>query len=473
MSPQKTSPKQKQTVTQQRALQLETLDERLAKGKSLRDILPRKEQSAWQASAKRRDPIAILESGSRGRIEELIPVRYGRMLKSPFAFFRGSAAIMAADLSTTAVTGIRVQACGDCHLMNFGAYATPERNLIVDINDFDETLPAAWEWDVKRLATSFVLACRENGFKPAVAAGAAEVLGCSYREAMHEFAEMRVLDVWYSKMDLASFVKGVSEEELRKDVLNYIAKQKQKSILEYMVPKLTVAENGRRRFKDVPPYFYHSEDQRGKNFMDIAQRTFMDYKTSLSPDRQVLLDRYQLSDVAMKVVGIGSVGTYCAVLLLYGSPDDPLILQAKEARPSVLEEHAGKSKCSNHGQRIVLGQRLMQSHSDIFLGWATGAGHLKRHFYFRQLKDQKMSLMPETWTPSRASEVADVLGWVLARAHARSGDPTMIAGYLGTKDVFDQALAKFAVGYADQVERDHQLLVSAVKSGRLDAFVER
>jgi uncharacterized protein (DUF2252 family) len=473
MPPRKTNARPTQIVLKQRALKLATLEEREAKGKSFRDILSRKEHASWQIPVKRHDPIAILEAGSVGRVEELLPLRYGRMMKSPFTFYRGSAAVMAADLATTPVTGMRVQACGDCHLLNFGAYATPERNVIIDINDFDETLPGPWEWDVKRLATSFVLACRQNGFKPDVATDAAEAVGRSYRNAMRDFAEMRVLDIWYSKMDLESYIKGVSDEELRKDVLAYVDKQKQKSFLEYMVPKLTVADNGLRRFKDTPPYVYHSEEQHSKKFMQVAQETFLAYKKTLSPDRQVLLNRYQLSDVAMKVVGIGSVGTYCAVLLLFAAEDDPLIIQVKEARASVLELYAGQSEFSNHGQRVVAGQRLMQAHSDIFLGWATGTGKLQRQFYFRQLNDQKMSLMPETWSPTRACEVADVLGWVLARAHARSGDPAMIAGYLGSKDVFDQALAKFAVAYADQAERDHQALVAAVKSGRLEAFVER
>ena len=446
------------------------LAERLVQGKFIRNVVSRKDHAFWQPASDRFDPIDILEKSSEGRIPELIPIRYGRMMKSPFTFFRGSAAVMAADLASTPVTGLKVQACGDCHLLNFGAFATPERNLIVDINDFDETLPAFWEWDLKRLSTSFVLACRENGFAPETGIEAAQAVARSYREAMREFAHMRVMDVWYSKLDLEGFLGHVSDKKMREDIEACIERQKEKSILEYMIPRLTVEENGRRRFKDAPPLLYHYE---GKRFIQIASETFEEYKNSLSHERQVLINRFELMDIAMKIVGIGSVGTYCSIMLLMAADDDPLILQIKEARESVLEPYAGKSEFKNHGQRVVTGQRLMQAQSDIFLGWTVGTGKYHRHFYLRQLRDMKMTLTPEFWTPRRAVEVAECLGWVLARAHARSGDAAMISGYLGSKEVFDEALGEFSVAYADQAERDHLALKDAIRSGRLDAQIER
>jgi uncharacterized protein (DUF2252 family) len=455
------------------AVHVLSVPEREAQGKTFRDIVSRRSHGEWSPADKHRDPIELLEHSNIGRIRELIPIRYGRMIKSPFTFFRGSAAIMAADLSLTPSTGMMVQACGDCHLLNFGAFATPERGIIVDINDFDETLPAPWEWDLKRLATSFVLACRANGFKPDTCKEAAETCARAYRTAMLKMADAKVLDVWYSRLDLSDFIKDAGDKETRAAILSMVEKEKLKSSPEYLVPRITTEENGVRRFKDIPPFISHFDEQREKDFVRIVNETFETYKLSLSHDRQVLVNRYQLADIARKIVGIGSVGTMCAVMLLFAAPDDPLILQVKEARASVLEPYAGKSAFSNHGHRVVVGQRLMQSQSDIFLGWTTGAGKMARHFYLRQLKDLKMSLVPESWTPSRATEVARALGWVLARAHARSGDAALIGGYLGSKEVFDQAIADFAVAYADQTERDHKSLIKAVRAGRVEAFIER
>jgi uncharacterized protein (DUF2252 family) len=455
------------------AVQVLSVSEREAQGKTFRDIVSRSSHAAWSAADKHRDPIELLEDSNIGRIRELIPIRYGRMIKSPFTFFRGSAAIMAADLSLTPSTGMMVQACGDCHLLNFGAFGTPERGIIVDINDFDETLPAPWEWDLKRLATSFVLACRGNGFKPDTCKEAAETCARSYRMAMLKLADTKVLDVWYSRLTLADFIDGVGDKETRTSIEALVQKEKLKSSPEYLVPRITTEENGVRRFKDLPPFISHVEGQRDKEFVRIVNESFETYKLSLSHDRQVLINRYQLADIARKIVGIGSVGTMCAVMLLLAAPDDPLILQVKEARASVLEPYVGKSAFSNHGHRVVVGQRLMQSQSDIFLGWTTGAGKMGRHFYLRQLRDLKMSLVPESWTPSRAIEVAKALGWVLARAHARSGDAALMGGYLGSKDVFEKAIADFAVAYADQTERDHKLLIKAVRAGRVEAFIER
>jgi len=445
--------------------------ERREQGKALRDASPRKNHATWMPSANRQDPISVLAQSNQGRIEELIPIRYGRMLKSPFTFFRGSAALMAMDLAETPVSGLNVQLCGDCHLLNFVAYATPERNIIVDINDFDETIPGPWEWDLKRLATSFVLACRGNDYESDVCRDAAQSAARSYRKSMRDFSEMSVLDTWYSKMDLDSFISDMQDKEFRQDALALVDKVKSKSIKEYYFPKLTIEKDGRRLFKDNPPLVYHTDEQRERSFLDMAAGVFQDYKETVNDARRTLLDRYTLMDVAMKVVGIGSVGTYCAVLLLMADEDDPLILQVKEVRRSVLEPYVEKSRHEMHGRRVVEGQRLMQAHSDIFLGWARVPRG--RDMYFRQLKDMKMSPMPELWTPSRAVELAKSLGWVLARAHARSGDAAKISGYLGSKDVFDNAVADFAVAYADQTERDHRSLVEAVRKGQVEAYIER
>lgn len=445
--------------------------DRRAHGKSLRDAFPRREHAVWSPTAKRRDPIDILEEQNVGRIPELLEIRHGRMMKSPFTFFRGSAAVMAADLATTVVTGQRVQSCGDCHLLNFGGFATPERNVIVDINDFDETLPGPWEWDLKRLATSFVLACRGNRFKPGVSEEAAETVARSYRTAMRDFSEMRVLDVWYSKLTLDDALATIKDKEFREAATARAQKQIQKSKTESYFPKLTAEHNGRRIFKDNPPLVYHTTEQYDAAFLDIAKKVFKDYKATLSESHQVLLDRFELLDVAMKVVGIGSVGTRCCILLLMAGENDPLILQVKEACASVLEPYVGKSVHENNGHRVVAGQRLMQSQSDMFLGWTKGPRG--RNVYLRQLRDMKISATPELWTPAVAIEFAQIVGWVLARAHARSGDPAVLSGYMGSSDIFDKAIAQFSIAYADQAERDHKALIKAVKSGRLEAYMER
>ena len=445
--------------------------ERRERGKSLRDLVSRKEQGVWTAAAKKRDPIAVLEESNTGRISELVPIRYGRMMKSPFTFFRGSAALMASDLAQMPDTGIRAQICGDCHLLNFGAFATPERNAIMDISDFDETLPGPWEWDLKRLATSFVLACRGNGFKPAVCTEAAQSAVRSYRESMRKFSEMRTLEVWYSKLDIDAYLAGIKDPDFRKDAAALVEKQKAKSEIAYFFPKVVAQRNGRYLFKDNPPLVYHTDEQRELKFLDVVKDVFKDYRASLSEERQILIDRFELVDVAMKIVGIGSVGTYCAILLLMAKEDDPLILQVKEARSSVLEPYAGKSLHENSGQRVVVGQRTMQAHSDIFLGWTQGPKG--RHFYLRQLRDMKMSPVPELWTPQRAVEVAHAMGWILARAHARSGDSALLSGYMGSKDHFDKAIAAFSIAYADQTELDHKVFTQAIRSGRLEAYVER
>lgn len=464
--------KQKAGAPQKIAAQkFASFKDRRAQGKSLRDAVPRMNHAVWSPAAKRRDPIAILEEQNVGRIPELLEIRHGRMMKSPFTFFRGSAALMAADLSTTTVTGQQVQSCGDCHLLNFGGFATPERNVIVDINDFDETLPAPWEWDLKRLATSFVLACRGNRFKHGISEQAAEAVARSYRTAMRELSEMRVLDVWYSKMTMDAALAAVKNREDREAATARMQRQLQKSKTESYFPKLVVEHNGQRIFKDNPPLVYHTTEQNEAAYLDMAKKVFKDYRSTLSEAHQALLDRFELRDVAMKVVGIGSVGTRCGILLLMAGENDPLILQVKEACASVLEPYAGKSAYENNGHRVVAGQRLMQAQSDMFLGWTKGPRN--RDFYVRQLRDMKISPMPELWTPEIAMEFARTTGWVLARAHARSGDSAVLSGYMGSSDVFDKAIAQFSLAYADQAEQDHKALLAAVKSGRLEAYVER
>ncbi len=461
--------------TNQKAKQLPehlpSLAERRAQGKSLRDTVSRKDHAVWSPSAKRRDPIEILEDQNLGRIPELLEIRHGRMMKSPFTFYRGSASVMAADLATTAITGPRVQSCGDCHVLNFGGFATPERNVIVDINDFDETLPAPWEWDLKRLATSFVLACRANGFKESVCVEAAAEVARSYRTAMSDFSQMTVLEVWYSKMLLDSALASIKDKAYREAATARAQKQIEKSKTETLFPKLTIEHNGRRIFKDTPPLIYHTTEQNEAEYLATAKKIFKDYRATLSEAHQVLIDRYELMDVAMKVVGIGSVGTRCSILLMMAGESDPLILQVKEACASVLEPYAGESKHENNGQRVVAGQRLMQTQSDMFLEWTKGPRG--RDVYVRQLRDMKVSPMPELWTPEISVLFAGLTGWVLARAHARSGDSAVLSGYMGSSDVFDKAIGKFSIAYADQSERDHQALLNAVKSGRLEAYIER
>jgi uncharacterized protein (DUF2252 family) len=441
-------------------------------GRSLRGATPRKVHAVYEPAADRPDPIALLEASNAGRVPSLVPLRYGRMATSPFAFFRGSAALMAADLATTPATGIIVQASGDCHLLNFGAHATPERMVVIDLNDFDETLPAPWEWDLKRLATSFVLACRENSFGKDAQLTAAATVGRAYREGMRDFSRMRALDLWYSKLDLESYISGVKDRRFRRAVIEEIERQREKSNVDYYVPKWTVEKDGHPVFRETPPRVYHPSDLKGAEPTDAARAMFLAYKASLPDERRVLLDRFVLQDVAMKVVGIGSVGTYCAVLLFLADENDSLILQLKEARASVLEAYAGKSSYAHHGQRVVIGQRLLQAHTDVFLGWTTGEGEHPRHFYVRQLRDMKMTPVPASWTEQRTMEVAEALGSVLARAHARSGDAAGIDGYLGSRDAFDVALAQFAVSYADQAERDHEALLHAIESGRVVAQTE-
>jgi uncharacterized protein (DUF2252 family) len=441
-----------------------------ATGKKLREKCPRTSHAIWKPPANRTDPLRILEEDNQGRIPELIPIRYGRMVRSPFTFYRGAALNMAADLARTPTSGLRVQACGDGHLLNFGDYATPERRVIFDINDLDETLPAPWEWDVKRLAASIVLACRSNGFSKGDARDATLACVRSYRTRMAEFSEMSVLDIWYSRIDVQKVLPTIRDKEARERHRKLLAKARARSVVEHDYPKLAAMSGGRPTIKDSPPLIYHPREEGVRDLFVRAHAAFAAYRESLQEDRRVLIDHYDLKDIAIKVVGVGSVGTFCTVMLMMAGEADPLFLQVKEARRSVLEAYAGKSIYANHGQRVVNGYRLMQSASDIFLGWTKG--ELGRHFYVRQLRDMKVGAMVEVFTPRVMTQYAEICAWALARAHARSGTPAQISGYLGKSDAFDKAIAAFAVAYADQSERDHAVLKNAVRSGRVEALIE-
>jgi uncharacterized protein (DUF2252 family) len=440
--------------------------ERLAAGQALRDSVPRSSHADWKPSAQRRDPIEILEESNQDRLSELIPIRYGRMLRSPFTFLRGSAALMAYDLATTPRTDLRVQACGDCHLLNFGMFATPERNLVFDLNDFDETLPAPWEWDLKRLAVSFAIAGRDNQLSDADSRNA--VLECvrAYREHLREFSRMNPLQVWYTRLDANSLVAMAPDEKVKRFREQLAGKARQR-IVENLFPKIAGEVAGRRRLVDQPPLLFHVAEA---DFEERVREALVDYRRSLSDERRVLLDRYHMEDFALKVVGIGSVGTRCFIGLFFDDEDHPLILQFKEERRSVLERYAGRSRYDHQGQRVVMGQRLMQSSSDIFLGWARGRSGYD--YCVRQLRDMKISVPVERVTTAQIKRYAGICGWTLARAHAKSGDATTISGYLGKGDTFDEAMGVFALAYADQTERDYSALVKAVQAGRLEALAE-
>jgi uncharacterized protein (DUF2252 family) len=437
----------------------------------MRLAVPLASHAQWQAPANRRDPIDLLIESSIGRVPELLPIRYGRMMQSPFAFYRGTAAIMAADLAGLPSTGIRVQACGDCHLLNFGCFGTPERRLIFAINDFDETLPAPWEWDIKRLAASFVVAGRHNGFSADEVREAAQACVHSYREHMREFAKMGVLDVWYFSIDAEALIETVEDDIAKQRAHKRAAKARDRDVLDEDFPELVTFEGGAHRIRDNPPLIYHLQGEEESIIKARTLKAFESYRASLAEDRRVLLDRYELKDLAMKVVGVGSVGTRCAIMLLMGGADDPLFLQVKQAQASVLEPYAGQSIYPNHGQRVAMGQRLMQSATDIFLGWTET--ELGNHFYIRQMRDMKIKPLVELFGPALMNQYAEACGWALARAHARSGDAAKIAGYLGKKEDFDEALADFSVAYADQNEKDYQALVQAVREGRLEVYLER
>jgi uncharacterized protein (DUF2252 family) len=450
--------------------------ERAASGRAARSGARRSSHAAWEPPEGRADPLAILERQARSRVPELVPIRYGRMAASPFAFFRGAAAVMAADLAGTPVSGLRAQACGDAHLSNFGAFAAPDRRLVFDLNDFDESLPGPWEWDVKRLAASFAIAGRENGFKRRERDAAVLEAARSYRDSMRAFAGQGNLDVWYARFDVEAVMGEIeAEPELSKQVRRGVAKAQAKDSMRAL-EKLTHVVDGELRILADPPLIVPAEElmaaEETRDLEQVLLAVLDSYRESLPADRQHLLDGYRFRHMARKVVGVGSVGTRAWIVLLTGGEDsDPLFLQAKEAEASVLEPYAGASRFDNHGQRVVEGQRLMQAASDIFLGWcpAVGLDGGRRDFYVRQLWDWKRSVEVERLTPHSLQLYARMCGWTLARAHARSGDRIAIAAYLGGGSAFDSAIAEFSERYADQSERDHAALVEAIGSGRIAA----
>jgi len=449
-------------------------EERRAKGKALRDAVPRLSQAGWKPPKGRRDPVDIICESSVGRLENLIPIRYGRMSASPFAFYRGSAALMAADLATTPTSGLRVQACGDAHLMNFGAFATPERNVIFDVNDLDETLPAPFEWDLKRLAASVVIAAQFLRLHDSDAAHIATDVAREYRERMANYASMRALDVWYEKIDVQRYEDRTGDPKIvaaaRKGLAERIEKEQRKSVPDFLYPKLVSHEGGRPRIKDDPPLIFHPTAEEAPGLVSGYRESIAKYRESLPEHTRVLFDRFHFFDMAMKVVGVGSVGTRCAVCLFMAADDDPLFLQVKEARASVLEPYAGKSIYRNHGQRVVAGQRLIQTASDVFLGWTLALDGT--HSYVRQLRDMKISAVIEDWDAPSLRQYGRACAHALARAHARSGDAAMLSGYMGSGQSFDDAIGEFAVEYADQNTSDYRAFVKAIRSGRIRAQQE-
>ena len=434
--------------------------ERLALGRNLRKACKRGSHAAWSPPAGRPDPVSLVREADKGRIRELVPLRHGRMVLSPFTFYRGAALNMALDLATTPVTGLSVQCCGDAHLLNFGGFATPERRVLFSVNDLDETLAAPWEWDLKRLATSFVLACRSNGLHESHAREAVLTCARSYRQHMAQLSGMKPLDLWNLSIEAEEAFSTIKDASIRRRAIWDLKKARKKSVPGELFPRLVRTSGKSPVFKDQIPTIYHLKH------VDLdVQETLAGYRKCLTPSHRALLDRYEFKDVAIKVVGVGSVGTACWVVLLMDMDGDPLILQVKEALPSVLERHAGRSVFSNHGQRVVNGHWLMQPASDMFLGWT--AGESGRHYYIRQLRDVKVKFPVETFRKAEMTLFAHWCGHSLALSHARSGDPASISGYLGKSDAFDEALAAFSVAYGDQTEKDHAELERAVRSGKV------
>jgi uncharacterized protein (DUF2252 family) len=496
-----------------------SLDERQAEGRRARDRTPPSSHTGWRPAADRPDPVGLLEEQDITREPDLVPVRHGRMMVSPFTFYRGAAKIMAADLVATPVAGLGAQLCGDAHLSNFGAFASPERKLLFDLNDFDETLPGPFEYDVKRMAASFTIAARNNAFSKADARAATAASVTAYREAMAGFAQMRTMDIWYAHLDEDELMAGVrvavsglageaatAKKKERADTKAGQAKaakkeakrekrdtkqEKQAKLAEkraqktlakahtrdslQALSKLGELVDGQYRIVSQPPIVVPSRDLAATyglspdEVLPVIHDRFRAYRATLQDDRRHLLEKFQVVDVARKVVGVGSVGTRAFIVLLQGRDQgDPLFLQIKEATSSVLEAYLPKSRYRQHGQRVVEGQRMMQAASDIYLGWTKGMD-VNRHFYWRQLRDMKGSAVVEAMIPVGLTYYARICGWTLARAHARSGDPVAIAAYLGTSDAFDKSITDFSERYADQNEQDYQQFVDAVRSGRLEA----
>jgi uncharacterized protein (DUF2252 family) len=483
-----------------------SIDERKAMGVEARDRAALSDHTKWAPVADRSDPVALLAEQDATREPDLVPVRHGRMMVSPFTFYRGAAKIMAADLAVTPVAGLETQLCGDAHLSNFGAFASPERRLLFDLNDFDETLPGPFEYDVKRMAASFTIAARNNGFAKADARAATMASVRAYREAMAEFAQMGTMDIWYAYLDedelrasIRTAVAGTVKQEKAKKQDRRAGKQEKAAKQEakaakaaqkraaktaekahtrdsvQALSKLGELVDGTYRIVSQPPIVVPFRDWTATYGLPadqvdkVIREQFRAYRATLQDDRRHLLERFEVVDAARKVVGVGSVGTRAFIVLLQGrDAHDPLFLQIKEATASVLEPYVGKSRYRQHGERVVQGQRMMQAASDIYLGWTKGVD-VRRHFYWRQLRDMKGSALPEAMPPVALTFYAGICGWTLARAHARSGDPVAIAAYLGDSDAFDQSITGFSQRYADQNERDYQQFVNAVRSGRLEA----
>ena len=477
-----------------------SIDERRAAGKRTREQTPPSSHAGWRPAADRPDPVALLEAQNVTREPDLVPVRHGRMMVSPFTFYRGAATVMAADLSGIPVAGLDAQLCGDAHLSNFGLFASPERTLLFDLNDFDETLPGPFEYDVKRMAASFMIAARNNGFSKADARAVTQASVTAYREAMAAFAQMPTMDVWYARLDedeLRSAIrstvaemgkqargtkKGKKDEQQQK-LAKRAEKRAEKNVAKahtrdslQALSKLGELVDGTYRIVSQPPVIVPARDLAATyglsadEVMPLIRDQFRAYRATLQPDRRHLLERFEIVDAARKVVGVGSVGTRAFIVLLQGrDAQDPLFLQIKEATSSVLEAYLPKSRYQQHGARVVHGQRMMQAASDIYLGWTKGLD-VNRHFYWRQLRDMKGSALVELMAPVTLTYYGQMCGWTLARAHARSGDPVAIAEYLGDSDAFDRSITDFSLRYADQNERDYQGFVAAVRSGRLEAL---
>ncbi|MBS0027586.1 DUF2252 domain-containing protein [Chitinophaga sp. 22321] len=430
-------------------------------GKKIRDKVPRTSQGNFKLSSKRPTILQTISAANHDRVKDLIPIRMSRMSVSPFAFYRGTADIMAHDLSFLPHTQLQVQAMGDCHLMNFGGFATPERNLIFDANDFDETLPAPWEWDIKRLATSFVLAARNNHMRETDAQQMAVDMAVAYRNGIAEYSQMNTLELWYMKFEIQDLLNKAHNEKI-KTMLKDAMDKAEKTTPQKELYKITQSVIGNFEIQDQHPLIYHPIDLVKQK--DMVQSFLNFYSNTLQDDRRFLLSGYHVADVALKVVGVGSVGTRCLVALLMNKKDEPLFLQVKEARTSVLEAYTGKSKYTHNGERIVQGQRLVQAASDIFLGWSTGPEN--RQYYLRQLRDRKIAPDVEHFDKDVLAAYAGLCGRVLARAHVKTGPGDVISSYLGKADIMDEAIGKFAVAYADQTEKDYEGFLKAIKAGK-------
>jgi uncharacterized protein (DUF2252 family) len=435
-------------------------------GVAVRKVTPRSSHQEWTPSENREDPVEILIKSSAGRIESLLPIRYSRMMESPFAFFRGAAAIMAADLANTPNSGIDLQLCGDCHLMNFGGFATPERKLVFDINDFDETFPGPWEWDVKRLAASFAIAGKWRKFSSKNCKEFAWNVADSYKRHMLEYSKLSALQIWYADIDLAELIEKGEDEDIKEFQQKRIKKAAEYTAHEKEFAKMTYQDGSRARIKDDPPLIFHPSGEEGKRMMKEAETIHKRYLETLSDEKKVLLSRYKLHDLAIKVVGVGSVGTLCGISLLMSATGEPIFLQFKEARQSVLEANVkAKGKYSHQGERIVRGQKLMQSASDMFLGWTNDEQN--KFFYIPQLRDAKVKPVLEIMKAKNMEDYAKACGWALARAHARTGDPSVLSGYIGNSNEFANAISRFSMAYADQNESDYNKMLAAIKEGRL------